>query len=464
MSQYDLVFRARRAITPTGERPVTVAVRGGTIAAIEPFGTDLPAASTVTLRDDEVLLPGMVDTHVHVNEPGRTEWEGFATATRAAAAGGVTTIIDMPLNSLPPTVDVPRVGGQEGSRGREGLRGRRFLGRRDPRQHRLAQGSARGGRVRLQMLPARLRRAGVPAADAGRPARLPDRDPRVRRPDDRARRGRRVDRARPGRARLPVRRVPAVPATGRREHRDRACHRSRSVDRRPGPHPAPVQLGRAADDRVREARRGPPHRRDLSALPGFRRRRDRRPGRPSSSAARRSASRRIGTCCGRGSPTESSTASCPTTHPARRSSNDWTPATSASPGAASPACRWRCPRCGPRPVNRGFTLADVVRWMSATPAALAGLDRKGGLVVGRDADLVVFAPNQTFVVDAAELRHRNPITAYAGRTLTGVVRSTWLRGQELVGEQNRGQLIRSGATRHADRRSVHEDVDIHTPA
>ena len=52
------------------------------------------------------LLPGLVDTHVHVNEPGRTEWEGFATATRAAAAGGVTTIIDMPLNSIPPTVTV----------------------------------------------------------------------------------------------------------------------------------------------------------------------------------------------------------------------------------------------------------------------------------------------------------------------------------------------------------------------
>ena len=102
--------------------------------------------------------------------------------------------------------------------------------------------------------------------------------------------------------------------------------------------------------------------------------------------------------------------------------------------------------------------------MSATPAALAGLDRKGGLTVGRDADVAVFAPDQTFVVDAAELRHRNPITPYAGRTLTGVVRSTWLRGQELVGEQNRGQLIHSGGTQDADRRSVHGDVDLHAPA
>jgi allantoinase len=60
----------------------------------------------LTLGDDEVLLPGLVDTHVHINEPGRTDWEGFATATAAAAAGGITTIIDMPLNSIPATTDV----------------------------------------------------------------------------------------------------------------------------------------------------------------------------------------------------------------------------------------------------------------------------------------------------------------------------------------------------------------------
>ena len=76
------------------------------IVAIEPLNSDLTAPEVVDLGADEVLLPGLVDTHVHVNEPGRTEWEGFATATRAAAAGGVTTIVDMPLNSIPPTIDV----------------------------------------------------------------------------------------------------------------------------------------------------------------------------------------------------------------------------------------------------------------------------------------------------------------------------------------------------------------------
>ncbi|MGZ8801911.1 MAG: amidohydrolase family protein [Mycobacterium sp.] len=82
------------------------AVRAGTIAAIADFGADLPADRMVSRALDEVLAPGLVNIHVPVNDPGRTEWEGSASATRAAAAGGVTTIIDMPLNSFPPTVDV----------------------------------------------------------------------------------------------------------------------------------------------------------------------------------------------------------------------------------------------------------------------------------------------------------------------------------------------------------------------
>ena len=101
----DLVVRSRRAVTPDGERPAAVVVTEGRIVAVEAYDAVLAAAADVDLGDT-ALLPGLVDTHVHVNEPGRTEWEGFATATRAAAAGGVTAIVDMPLNSLPPTVDV----------------------------------------------------------------------------------------------------------------------------------------------------------------------------------------------------------------------------------------------------------------------------------------------------------------------------------------------------------------------
>lgn len=102
----DLIFRAPRVITGAGEVARCIGIRDGRIVAIEPLDSVLEAKETIQLGDDEVLMPGLVDTHVHVNEPGRTEWEGFASATRAAAAGGVTTIVDMPLNSIPATVDV----------------------------------------------------------------------------------------------------------------------------------------------------------------------------------------------------------------------------------------------------------------------------------------------------------------------------------------------------------------------
>ncbi|WP_235489064.1 allantoinase AllB, partial [Frankia sp. AvcI1] len=99
------VLRSSRVVLPDGERPAAVHLADGRIAAItEP--TEVPADVQVTDLGDLALLPGVVDSHVHVNEPGRTEWEGFATATRAAAAGGVTTIIDMPLNAIPPTTSL----------------------------------------------------------------------------------------------------------------------------------------------------------------------------------------------------------------------------------------------------------------------------------------------------------------------------------------------------------------------
>src|SRR3982074_398186 len=93
----SLCLRSRRVVFPDGVRPASGHVEGGLITKVGPWedeGIDL---------GDDVLSPGVVDTHAHINEPGRTEWEGFATATRAAAAGGVTTLVDMPLNSIPPT-------------------------------------------------------------------------------------------------------------------------------------------------------------------------------------------------------------------------------------------------------------------------------------------------------------------------------------------------------------------------
>jgi allantoinase len=106
----DLLIRAPRAVTgdpDEPERPLAVGVTDGQITAVEPLdATALAGRDTLDLNAGEVLMPGLVDSHVHVCEPGHTDWEGFAAATRAAAAGGITTVVDMPLDSVPVTVSV----------------------------------------------------------------------------------------------------------------------------------------------------------------------------------------------------------------------------------------------------------------------------------------------------------------------------------------------------------------------
>jgi allantoinase len=101
----EKAFLSRRVVTPDGVEPAGVLVSDGKIVDVVPIG-QVPAGVTVVDLGDSAILPGLVDSHIHINEPGRTEWEGFATATRAAAAGGYTTLVDMPLNCLPPTTTV----------------------------------------------------------------------------------------------------------------------------------------------------------------------------------------------------------------------------------------------------------------------------------------------------------------------------------------------------------------------
>ena len=100
--------------------------------------------------------------------------------------------------------------------------------------------------------------------------------------------------------------------------------------------------------------------------------------------------------------------------------------------------------------ERGHDLEDVVRWMSAGPARLAGLRRKGAIAPGHDADFAVLAPEETFTVDPADLHHRNRVTAYAGRTLNGRVRASWLRGEQLT---DHGRVLRQSG-RLIERTSV----------
>src|SRR5947209_10487786 len=102
MPSHDLVVRGQHVVTPNGVEPAAIQIRDGRIADVRAFD-NMPQGCEVVEAGDRVVLPGLVDSNVHMNEPGRTDWEGFATATRAAARGGTTTIVDMPLNSIPPT-------------------------------------------------------------------------------------------------------------------------------------------------------------------------------------------------------------------------------------------------------------------------------------------------------------------------------------------------------------------------
>ena len=122
MTLCDTVLLADRVITPTGQGPAAVAVAGGRIVAVTELRDAPPAVRTVQLANDEVLMPGLVDTHVHLQESGRPGWEGVESGTRAAALGGTTTVVDMPLDGLPVTVDLASLEAkQRALRGRCGI-------------------------------------------------------------------------------------------------------------------------------------------------------------------------------------------------------------------------------------------------------------------------------------------------------------------------------------------------------
>ena len=231
-------------VTPDGEGPGCVAVSDGTIAAVEPLTAGLTArAQEVELGGDVVLLPGLVDTHVHVNDPGRTDWEGFATATAAAAAGGVTTIVDMPLNSLPPTVDPAALAVKRAAAGGRCHVDVGFWGGAIPGNGAQLGPLHEGGVLGFKcfLLP-----SGVdefPPLEPGRTGGRPGHRGLAGLPDDRARRGPARHRACAGGGRAVLRHVPAVPARGRGEPGHRARAGPGRADRGAGAHPAPVQRG-----------------------------------------------------------------------------------------------------------------------------------------------------------------------------------------------------------------------------
>jgi allantoinase len=422
------MLRSTRVVTPGGTRPASVAVAGGRIAAVLPYDTDVPAATRLADFGDDAVLPGLVDTHVHVNDPGRTEWEGFLTATRAAAAGGITTLLDMPLNSLPPTtttahlrtkraaarthihVDVGFWGGAVPDNVKDlrplydagvfgfkcflspsgvdefpaltqeqlarslseiaGLGGLLIVHAEDP--HELAAAPRSAGPAYAGFLASRPRAAENAAVESlvAQAKRLDARVHVLHLSSSEA--------------------VPLIAAAQRRGVR---------VTAESCPHFLTLTAEEIPDGAT-----------EFKCCPPIR------------EAANRDALWQgladgiIGCVVSDHSP-------CTTALKTPDFASSWGGISSLQLGL---------PAVWTEASARGVPLEDVVRWMSAAPAALAGLTRKGAIEAGRDADFAVLAPEETFTVDPAELHHRNPVTAYTGRTLRGVVRSTWLRGTEIL--------------------------------
>ena len=446
MSDFDLLFRAARTVLPDGERGADVAVKDGRIVAVEAPGSDFGerAAAVVELTPDEVLLPGIVDSHVHVNDPGRTEWEGFETATKAAASGGVTTIVDMPLNSIPPTVDIAALEVKRKAADGETWVDVGFWG-----------GAVPGNVASLRPL----HEAGVFGFKCFLLHSGVDEFPALAAEEVEAamREIASFDGLLIVHAEDPDEIEHAANAGGR-AYADFLASRPREAENLAIAHL--IEQSRLTGCRIHIL-----HVSSAEALPMIRQ--------AEADGVRISAE----TCPHYLSFMSEEIADgatqfkcCP---PIRESSNrdllweglrdgtidivvsDHSPSTAdlkhfetgdfgtAWGGISSLqlglAAVWTEAR------QRGFTLTDVIGWMSRGPADQTGLTHKGRIAVGADADFAIFAPDDRQTVDAARLQHKNPITPYAGRQLTGVVRSTWLRGVRIdIDAPPRGRQLTRG--------------------
>ena len=432
-------IRGSRVVVDGTEQPAAVVVDGGHIVAVEEYAAH-PGAET--LADDEVLLPGLVDTHVHVNEPGRTAWEGFASATRAAAAGGVTTIVDMPLNSVPPTTTLANLRAkQEAARGQTwvdvGFWGGAVPGNTGDLAA-LDEAGVFG--FKCFLLPSGVeefpeldqagltdamtelaRRDGLLVVHAEDEHHVRD----VHGPsyaDFVASRPQVAEDTAIGRV------IETARSTGARAH---VVHLS-ATDALP-------RIRAARADGVRLTVETCPHYLTLTAEQVPDGATEFKCCPPIRDAANRE---RLWAALAAGDLdlVVSDHSPC-TPELKRRDTGDFGAAWG---GIAS--LQLGLPAVWTEARQRGHTLADVVRWMAEGPADLVGLARKGRIAAGHDADLTVFAPDETWTVDAERLQHKNPVTPYAGRTLTGTVRRTYLRGEPVdIAAEPRGRLLERGA-------------------
>src|ERR1700744_6256842 len=439
---FDLVVKARRAVVAGAVRPAVGAVRDGRIAAVADPAAGDPAlendaAEVVELAADEVLLPARVDPHVHVNEPGRTEWEGFASATRAAAAGGVTTIIDMPLNSIPPTTDVAaleikRKAARSAVHVDTGVLGGAIPGNGPalrPRHEAGVYGST------CFLLPSGVDES-PPLDEAGLELALreiasvggllivhaEDGHEVTDVPPGRGYQGFLASRPPAAEQRAIATLLEAAERTGARVH---VLHLSSAA--------ALPALAAARRRGVRVPAETCPHYLSFAAdpipdgAPQF------KCCPPIRDAANRDALWQ-GLRAGEIDCVVSDHSPC-TADLKRLDTGDFATAWGglATLQLGLPAV-WTAARA------RGIPLTDVVTWMATRPAALAGLTRKGALAPGQDADLGVFAPDDSLLADAAALAPRNPVSARHGQLRPGVVRRTWLRGAPTPGGPS-GRLL-----------------------
>ncbi|GEC03509.1 allantoinase [Streptomyces spinoverrucosus] len=429
MSDAELVLRSTRVITPEGTHPASVAVADGKIAAVLPYDAPVEAARVEDVGD-HVLLPGLVDTHVHVNDPGRTEWEGFWTATRAAAAGGITTLVDMPLNSLPPTTTVDH------------LRTKQQVARDKAHIDVGFWGGALPDNVK-DLRP--LHDSGVFGFKAFLSPSGVDEFPHL-------------DQEQLARSMAEISSFGGLLIV----HAEDPHHLS-AAPQQGGPKYAHFLASRPRDAEdtaiahlIAQAKRlhARVHVLHLSSSDAL----------PLIAAARAEGVRvTVETCphyltlTAEEVPDGASEFKC--CPPIREAANqdllwqaladgtidcvvtDHSPSTAdlktndfATAWGGISGLQLSLPAVWTEARKRGHTLEDVVRWMSTRTAELVGLGQKGAIEAGRDADFAVLAPDETFTVDPAALQHRNRVTAYAGRTLSGVVKSTWLRGQRIVAD------------------------------
>jgi len=437
-----LLIRSRRMVLDDGVRESAAFVRDGRIDQIGDYDLQLDADSTVDLGNLP-LLPGLVDSHVHVNEPGRTELDGFATATRAALAGGVTTICDMPLSSLPVTTTVDALRAKATAAAGRCAVDVAFWGGAVPGNVPEIGALLDAGVVGFKCFlidsgtsefpplgREELRAAMKAVADSGAPIAVHAEDPaEVTTPANSS-----YDAFVASRPPVAERRaietvISAAAATRARAH---------IVHLAAGDCAALISAAKAAG--IALSAEACPHHLFFAAE-------EVKPGRtefkccpPIRYAVNREALWRAlgdgaidGVVSGH-SPGAPELNELP--------DGDFRTAWGGISGLQlGLSVIWSVAR------RRGFSLADVARWMAWFPASLAGLTTKGRIAVGCDADFVAFDPDASFSVRGTELLDRHPVTPYEGRRLTGQVSRVWLGGAEVTpSDPPRGRLLARGGS------------------